>query len=246
MKKVLIIVMLGVLVLSFAGIIDQIKERGYVIYGTEATFPPFEYYNKSNEVVGFDVDIAKDIAAALGVKLKIVDMSFDGLIPALLSKKIDFVVAAMTITPEREKTVDFSEPYYTAGQAIVVKGDKYKFVKVDDLKGHTVAVQQGTTGDLMVSKVKGITVKRFQRFTDAFLELMNGRVDAVVLDYAPAKAYVSMYRQLNIVAGPLSKENYGIAVRKSDKDLLDLINKTLIKLKTSPYDVLVQKWFGGE
>ena len=246
MKKVILIVMLGVLVLSFAGIIDQIKERGYIIYGTEATFPPFEYYNNSNQVVGFDVDIAKEIAQALGVKLKIVDMSFDGLIPALTSQKIDFVVAAMTITPEREKTVNFSVPYYTAGQAIVVKGDKFNFQTVNDLIKHTVAVQQGTTGDLMVSKIKGITVKRFQRFTDAFLELMNGRVDAVVLDYAPAKAYVSMYHQLKIAAGPLSKENYGIAVRKSDKELLDFINDTITKMKLSPYDIMVQKWFGGK
>lgn len=246
MRKVILIVMLGVLVLSFAGIIDQIKERGYIIYGTEATFPPFEYYNNSNQVVGFDADIANQIAKALGVKLKIVDMSFDGLIPALTSKKIDFIVAAMTITPEREKTVSFSIPYYTAGQAIVVKGDKFNFKSMDDLKGHTVAVQQGTTGDLMVSKIKGVTVKRFQRFTDAFLELMNGRVDAVVLDYAPAKAYVSMYHQLKIVAGPLSKENYGIAVRKSDTELLNFINDTIIKMKTSPYDILVQKWFGGK
>ncbi len=246
MKKVILIVMLGVLVLSFAGIIDQIKERGYIIYGTEATFPPFEYYNNSNQVVGFDVDIANRIAKALGVKLKIVDMSFDGLIPALTSKKIDFIVAAMTITSEREKTVNFSVPYYTAGQAIVVKGDKFNFKSTDELKGHTVAVQQGTTGDLMVSKIKGVTVKRFQRFTDAFLELMNGRVDAVVLDYAPAKAYVSMYHQLKIVAGPLSKENYGIAVRKSDTELLNFINDTITKMKMSPYDILVQKWFGGK
>lgn len=244
MRRLIVFGLVVVLsILSLAGIIDEIKKRGYIIMGTEATFPPFEFRDEKNQIVGFDIDIGKKIAEALGVKLKIEDMAFDGLIPALVTKKIDMVIAAMTITEERKKTVNFSDPYFSAGQVIVVRKDSEPLKTFDDLKGKKVAVQQGTTADLIVSEIKGVEVSRFQRFTDAFLELMNRRVDAVVLDFAPAKAYVAMYPQLTISSDILSQEEYGIAVRKEDKDLLEFINRVLRDMKKSPYDILLEKWF---
>ena len=228
-----------------AGIVDEIKKRGYLIVGTEATFPPFEFVDeKTKEIVGFDIDIAREIAKALGVKLKVEDIAFDGLIPSLLTKKIDLIAAAMTITPERAKVVSFSDPYFTAGQVIVVRKGSFMPKTFEDLVGKKVAVQLGTTGDLEVSKIEGIEVVRFTRYTEAFLELQNGRVDAVVLDFAPAQAYVKMNPGLVISSGILSQEEYGIAVRKEDKDLLEVVNTVLRNLKKSPYDILVEKWFG--
>ncbi len=246
MKKLFVVLTIVFIVsLIFAGIIDEIKSRGYIVMGTEATYPPFEFVDqKTKEIVGFDVDIAKAIAEKLGVKLVIKDIAFDGLIPALLTKKIDMIVAAMTITPERAKVVSFSDPYFTAGQVIVVrKADSFRPKKYEDLIGHKVAVQQGTTADIALSKIKGIELVRFTRFTDAFLELSLGRVDAVVLDSAPAQAYVKFNPTLMISSPVLSEEKFGIAVRKEDKDLLKVINEVLKDLKTSPYDKLIQKWF---
>jgi len=231
-------------VMILGGIIDEIKARGYLIVGTEATFPPFEYYNENNEIVGFDIDIAKKIADALGVKLKIVDTAFDGLIPSLLTKKLDVVIAGMTITKERAKVVSFSDPYFIAGQVIVIKKGNPPIKDLNGLKGKVVAVQLGTTGDLVVSDLKGLKeIRRFTKFTDAFLELKNGRVDAVVLDSAVAKAYVLSNPDLEITSDVLSSEQYGIAVRKEDKDLLQFVNKVLEDMRKSPYDLLIEKWF---
>ena len=245
MRKFLVI-LLAVIIsgMILAGIVDEIKKRGYLVVGTEATFPPFEFVDeKTKEIVGFDIDIAREIAKALGVKLKVEDIAFDGLIPSLLTKKIDLIAAAMTITPERAKVVSFSDPYFTAGQVIVVRKDSFMPKAFEELVGKKVAVQLGTTGDLEVSKVEGIEVVRFTRYTEAFLELQNGRVDAVVLDFAPAQAYVKMNPGLVISSGILSQEEYGIAVRKEDKDLLEVVNTVLRNLKKSPYDILVEKWF---
>jgi ABC-type amino acid transport substrate-binding protein len=161
------------------------------------------------------------------VKLKIVDMPYNELITALINKKVDIVVAAMPITPEKEKIINFSIPYYTAGEAIVVKGNKSIFKNINDLVNHTVAVQKWSVGDAMVSKIKGINVKRFEKFTDALLELVDDKVDAVVLNYSLSDAYTSVYKELKISAGPFHKEDYGIAVGKSDKELLDFINNTI-------------------
>jgi len=244
-KFLVVLIALIVSGIIVAGIVEEIKKRGYLIVGTEATFPPFEFVDeKTKEIVGFDIDIAKEIAKALGVKLKVEDIAFDGLIPSLLTKKIDLIIAAMTITPERAKVVSFSDPYFTAGQVIVVRKNGFMPKTFEELIGKKVAVQLGTTGDLEVSKIEGIEVVRFTRYTEAFLELQNGRVDAVVLDFAPAQAYVKMNPNLVISSGILSQEEYGIAVRKEDKDLLEIVNSVLRNLKKSPYDILVEKWFG--
>lgn len=246
MKRMVILFVLSLMLmaLTFGSIIDQIKERGYLIVGTEATFPPFEYYNENNEIVGFDIDIAKQIANALGVNLKVVDIAFDGLIPSLLTKKIDMVIAGMTITNERAKVVAFSDPYFTAGQVIVVKKGTKPIRILEELKNKVVAVQLGTTGDLVVSNLKGVKeIRRFAKFTDAFLELKNRRVDAIVLDSAVAKAYVTLNPEFEITSDVLSSEKYGIAIRKEDKDLLQFVNKILADMRKSPYDLLLEKWF---
>ncbi len=247
MKRYLVVVLSILLVLSvFGGIVDEIKKRGYIVMGTEATYPPFEFVDEeTKQIVGFDVDIGEAIARKLGVKLVVKDIAFDGLIPALITGKIDFIAAAMTITEERAKMVSFSDPYFTAGQVIVVrKASSFRPKSYEDLKGHKVGVQQGTTADIDVSKVKGVEIVRYTRFTDAFLDLSVGRIDAVVLDFAPAQAYVKFNPTLVISSPVLSEEKFGIAVRKEDKELLDLINEVLKELNTkTAYEYLVDKWF---
>jgi len=249
MKRVAVVVLLIgmviVVTLSFAQSLTEIKKRGKLIVGTEPTFPPFEFVDEKNQVVGFDMDIANELAKRLGVKLEIVNLPFDSLIPALLQGKIDLIIAGMTITEERAKVVDFSKPYFEANQAIVVRKDgKFEPKKLEELVGKKVAVQLGTTGDLVVSEINGVQVVRFQKFTDAFLELQNGRVDAVVLDEAPAKAYVKKFSKFLISTVVDTGETYGIAVKKGNKELLNFVNQTLDILKSSgTYNKLIQKWF---
>nr|4ZV1_A Chain A, AncQR [synthetic construct]4ZV2_A Chain A, AncQR [synthetic construct] len=224
--------------------------RGTLRVGTEATFPPFGFKDENGKLVGFDIDLAKAIAKKLGVKVEFKPMDFDGIIPALQSGKIDVVIAGMTITEERKKQVDFSDPYFEAGQAIVVKKGNDSIKSLEDLKGKKVGVQLGSTSEQHVKKVAkdaGVKVKKFDNFSEAFQELKSGRVDAVVTDNAVALAYVKQNPNagVKIVGETFSGEPYGIAVRKGNSELLEKINKALEEMKKDgTYDKIYEKWFG--
>jgi len=234
------------------GAIEKIKEKGYIVVGTSADFPPFEMVDEKGEIVGLDIDIAKKIAEKLGVKLVIRDIKFEGLIPALLSGDVDLVIAGMTITEERAKAVDFSIPYFEADQAVIVLKDRTDINSVEDLAGKKIGVQEGTTGDFWVTdnlvkkgKVKEEDVKRYGKFTVALLELKKGGIDAVVMDKPAAEMYVKLDNSLKVAVVIKTGEKYGIAVKKGNKDLLDLINKVLEELiKSGEMEKLIKKWFG--
>ncbi len=247
MKKILVMLLTVLLVFSvFSQTLSQIQKRGKLIVGTEPTFPPFEFVDEKNQIVGFDIDIAQELAKRLNVKLEIVSLPFDSLIPALQQGKIDIIIAGMTITEERSKVVDFSKSYFNANQAIVVrKASGFSPKTLEELVGKKVAVQLGTTGDLVVSEISGVNIVRFQKFTDAFLELQNGRVDAVVLDEAPAKSYVNKLSKILALSNVIDTgETYGIAVKKGNKELLNFVNQTLDILRgNKTYDKLIAKWF---
>jgi polar amino acid transport system substrate-binding protein len=213
--------------------------------GTNAEFPPFEYRNDKGEVDGFDAAMAKEIAKELGVELKIEDMAFDSLLNALASGKIDFVAAGMSVTEERLENADFSEAYYTASQKIIVKKDNDTIKGKADLEGKKIGVQEGTTGDLEASKINNVQVSRFKKGIDAVMDLKNGKIDAVVIDASPAEVFVSKNDDLKILEEDLTEEEYAIAVRKGDKELLDVINKVIKNLKDSgKYDELVTQYIG--
>jgi len=245
MKKItiLVIVMCVFTISFFSSSLQEIQKKGVLVMGTEATFPPFEFVNEQNQIVGFDVEIGKSIADKLGVKLEVKDMAFDGLLPALNSGKFDIIIAGMTITDERKKVVAFSEKYFDAGQAIVSNDKNKKFSSIEELKGKKVAVQAGTTGDLLVSEIDDIKVTRFSKFTEAFLELVLKRVDAVVIDYSAAEAYLKTNNKLYITSPMLSDESFGIAVKKDNMALLEIINEYICELKEDGYSQLYEKWF---
>ncbi|HPE70008.1 MAG TPA: basic amino acid ABC transporter substrate-binding protein [Thermotogota bacterium] len=245
MKKFLLVsFLISILLVSgFAGILDTIKQRGTLIIGTNATFPPFEFVNEKNQAVGFDIDLAKVIADALGVELKVEDVQFDGLIPALQVGKFDMVIAGMTITEERRKEVLFSDPYFDAGQVIVVRKGSPKINSLEELNGKKVAVQTGTTGDIMATEAEGLKITRFAHFTEAFLELNLRRVEAVVVDSSTADAYLGYNSALEIGSPVLSAESYGIAIKKGNEELLEFVNGVLEDLHTSPYDKMIEQWF---
>ncbi|MGC8971297.1 MAG: basic amino acid ABC transporter substrate-binding protein [bacterium] len=213
-------------------IVDEIRARGELVVGSDAAYPPFEFVDKNGNIVGIDIDIAKAIADHLGVKLRVVNTSFDGIIPALLAKKFDIIISAMTITPERAKQVDFSIPYYNAGQLITVREDDNRIKSEKDLQGKIVAVQLGTTGQFYAESIPGIKeIRKFETVDGAFLELKNGRVDAVIADDLTSLAFVKSTKGLKVINKLLTKEQYGIAVRKEDKALLKEINIVIARLK---------------
>jgi polar amino acid transport system substrate-binding protein len=216
--------------------LDAIKAKGKIVLGTAADYPPYEFHKEINgedQVVGFDIDIAKSIAKDLGVKLEIKDMKFDGLLAALVADKIDFIVAGMVPKPERKKSVDFSIPYYEAEQRILVKkADADKFKTPEDFKGLRIGAQKSTVQeDIANTKIPDAQVKSLSKITDLVLELKNNKVDAIVLAKPVADAYAKQNDDLVVPDISFGKEDgVAVAVNKGNAKLLEEINKSLQKL----------------
>ncbi|NLT94707.1 MAG: basic amino acid ABC transporter substrate-binding protein [Clostridia bacterium] len=222
-----------------------------VVYkvGTEPTFPPFEFTNEKNEIVGFDIDLIKAIAEDQGFEVEVQQLGFDGLILALQSGNIDIAASGMSITPERLQQVDFSDPYIDAGLAIAVANNNETIKGVDDLKGTKVAVQIGTTGAgkaqelLEAGLIKEI--KTFPTVDVVMMELMNGGVDAVINDLPVTEAYISKQPgKIKVVGDVLESDSYGFAVRKGNTELLEKINAGLKNLKENgKFEEIQNKYF---
>lgn len=219
--------------------------------GMDATYPPFEYINETTEEFeGFDVDLMKEIGKRMGLEVEFVNVAWEGIIPGLVAHKYDVICSAMTITEERKKQVDFSDPYFEAWQVIVVRADNTDISKAEDLAGKVVGVQIGTTGqfvaeDLVKSGIE-FEIKTYDTTPDALLDLKNGNIDAVIIDNGVAeKALKNNPDVYKIVGGKLSYEEYGIAVAKDNPELLKAINKALKEIKEDgTYDKIYKKWFG--
>jgi polar amino acid transport system substrate-binding protein len=217
---------------------DKVKSDGFVTWSTNAEFEPFEYKD-GDKVVGIDAEISQKIADKLGVKLKINDIAFDTLITELNTGKTNFVAAGMTVTDERKKNVDFSDTYFDASQAILVpKGSAIK--SRADLNGKKVGVQQGTTGDTFCtnedgkSDIKVGSVERYNKAVDAVTDLVNGKIDAVVIDDFPATKFVEKNTDtIAKLSEALTVEKYAIAVKKGDADMLKTVNDVLAEMKSS-------------
>ena len=205
-------------------------QGGTLTFGTNAEFPPFEFVT-SNGVIdqydGIDMAIAKQIAEENGMTAAIENMEFDSLIIALSNGQLDAVIAGMTITDERLESVDFSVPYYTATQVMIVKEDS-DIATAADMADKKICVIQGYTGETCVKDL-GYPYEAFKKGTEAVLELVNGKCDVVVIDSATAQKYVSDNEGLKIVedASAFESEEYAIAVQKGNTELLDMINKAI-------------------
>lgn len=241
--SIFILIIIGMLtdVLYREGLIGD--RQSVLVMGTHAGFKPFEYL-ENGKVVGFDVDIAKEVAKSLGKDLKVEDTAFDGLLPALESGQVDMVVAGMTKTPEREKNVLFSVPYYSAAQKIVVRKDSLIKNKYE-LSGNRIGVQLGTTSDTISSKIKGVNVIKLQSMPSVLQDLSSGKIDAAVLDEAPANQYVQGFSNLEILSDSLSDEDYAIAIKKNNSELKNKVNKVIDEMKKDGrYQNLLDKYFG--
>ena len=229
-----------IVIIAVIGCKDK-SEKLYV--GTNAEFEPFEY-RESGNIVGFDIELVGEIAKLINAEIEIEDMAFDGLLPALQTKKIDLIIAGMTATEERKKNVNFSEPYYKSQQAIVVNNDENEISAFDNLVGKDVGVVLGYTGDIIVSEISNVRVQRYNATSEAIMGLKAKKVQAVVLDYEPAKNYSAQNSELKLIETDSESEEYAIAIRKEDTQLLDDINKALATLKENgTYDALLNKYF---
>ncbi|TCO74587.1 transporter substrate-binding domain-containing protein [Marinisporobacter balticus] len=247
-KKIVAVLLMLCMVFAFSGCakeessadapvtkIDEIKKAGKLVLGTAADYPPYEFHKEidgEDTIVGFDIEIAKEIAKDLGVELEVKDMKFDGLLAALVADKIDIIVAGMVPTEERAKSVDFSKQYYTAEQSILIRAeDKDKFKTKEDFKGAKVGAQKSTIQEDIANSIEGAEVKLISKITDLVLDLTNDKVDAIVLVNPVASAYAKSNPDLYVPEISFgTEEGIATAVNKGNEELVEAINNTLDKL----------------
>jgi len=216
-----------------------------ITVATDATWPPFEYVDEtSKEIVGFDIDLMKAIAQEVDLEVEFVNVAWDPLLAGMAAGQYDAAISAMTITEDRKKQFDFSDPYYNAGQLIVVRAEQTGIEKPADLAGHVCGAQIGTTGAMEIEKITGATLKTYDTIDLAYMDLVNGQIDAVVADNPLAIGYVNLHKpKLKAVGKPFTEEYYGIAVRKGAPEILERINKGLkIVLGRGIIKQLEDKW----
>ncbi|MGM0414786.1 MAG: basic amino acid ABC transporter substrate-binding protein [Bacillota bacterium] len=244
LKRTFVVMVALALMVAFSGF--TVMAQTYVV-GTSAGFPPFEYI-EDGEVVGFDIDLMKAIGESQDFEVEFQDISFDSLIPGLQSGTIDIVAAGMTITEERAQVVDFTDPYYSANQAVLVREDSDTNITV--LYGdNRLAVQTGTTGDLWVeeylldTEILTGNVTHFDTFVLAVQDLINENVDGVVLDTPVAQRYAAD-NPVEMVAELITGEEYGLAVAQGNTELLDKLNAGLEDvIESGVMDELLEKHF---
>lgn len=230
--------------------LEKLKETGEMRIAMSGQYPPFSFTNENNEVVGFDASIGTAIADKMGLKAKIVTTPFDGIIAGLLAKKYDAVVASMTITPEREKAVDFVGPYYHAGRTIVVK-DGSAIMKLEDLNGKTVGVTMGDAHEKWAKAQGDLTVRTYKGLPEMLIDLDAGRLDALVMDSIPVMIAVKETGQkVRILDTPDiegGRVALGIAIRKNNPELKAAMQKTLDDmLADGSYEKISMQWIGSD
>ncbi|MCX8057810.1 MAG: transporter substrate-binding domain-containing protein [Spirochaetes bacterium] len=236
LKKFVLILILFLLVLC----LFNCKAKKEVVFnvGTNAEYPPFEF-KEGEEFKGIDMELIKLVANELGMKINIIDMDFDALIPSLQAKKIDAAIAAITITSERAQVVDFTIPYYIANQAIIAKKESsISISSPEDLAKYKIGVQNGTTGQIYIDenfvskgKMPPANLVKYPTNIEAITDMLNGNVDLVIIDDTAALGY-SKLKPIKIIFTIDTGENYGIALPKGSK-LLEKINNVLKKILNS-------------
>ncbi len=220
----------------------ELINPGVLTVGSDCTWQPMEFV-EGDKIVGFDVDMAQAIADKMGLKLDFQNAAWDGIFPALIAHKYDMVISSVTITDDRKKEMDFSDPYYKTDQAAVVKDDS-GIDSVEKLNGKTAAVQIGTTGEFAARDIEGLNVQTYDDILLAFEDLKAGRVDAVIAD-----SYLGFYYAKNndgLTVGCVIKtdEQLGVAFAKDTPNLLAAVNVALKTIKDEgTYDQIFDKWF---
>ena len=251
LKKVLLTAMLVLSVALVGCGSDKAAKQDKVLkVATSPDFAPFAFTEeKSKEYVGFEMDLIKAIAKQMGTKAEISNISFDGLIPALLANNVDLAISGVTITPERQQKVDFSQAYYRSGLSIMVRTENNEIKSFKDLAGKKVAVQIGTSSATAAKNIPNATVREFNLVPEVVMELQNKGVDAVINDLPVNQYYIKTAnnKELKIVGSILEAEDYGIALDKKNTEVQKKLNTALAELKKNgEYDKIYEKWFGKQ
>jgi polar amino acid transport system substrate-binding protein len=216
---------------------------------TEASYPPFEMVDEiTKELIGFDIELMNAIAEKANLDIEYANTPFDPLLAGMATCQFDAAISAITITAARAEKMGFSDPYINAGQIITVQVGNTDINGPEDLKGKTIGVQLGTTGHIEADKIEGATVKSYDTVDLAFLDLGNGQMDAVVADYPTTVNYVLKFSdKIRTTGSVFTDESYGIAVCKTNGDLLAKINTALGQLKAEGFITqLEEKWLAEE
>ena len=244
MKKImqlLMILTVGVIMTACGGS----KEEKVVVVGTAPNFVPFEYMD-GDEIVGFDMDLLDEVSKETGLKFKVVGMDFSGLLPALQTKKIDLIVAGMSVTEDRKKNVNFSHPYFNVSQVIMVGEGSKEIEKESDIAGKKIGVVMGTTSDTIAEdlskKLDSVETVKYNKLHEAVLSLQAEKIDMIILDYQQAKKTTENNNGLKLSDYTLQSEEYAMAMGKDETELLTQINKALEKIiKSEKYNKLIEK-----
>lgn len=239
---VMVVVLSATLLYACGGKEDASSGREKLIMGTNAAFPPYEYY-EGDTIVGIDAEVGALIAEKLDMDFEIKDMDFGGIISAVENGVVDMGMAGMTVNEERLLQVDFSTSYAKGVQVVIVK-EGSDIATLDDLAGKMVGVQEATTGDIYSTDDFGEDfVKRYQNGAAAVAALQSGIVDAVIIDNEPAKAFVEVNEGLTILETAYAEEDYAIAIAKGNTELLEKVNQALAELTADgSIDAIVNKY----
>ena len=236
-----------------AVLLDQIKQAGTLKVGLMGTYPPYNFLNDKNEVDGFDADIAKEVAKRIGVKVEFITNEWSGIIAGLEKGKFDIVVSQMTITEERKKTMDFSEPYIKNAVNVIVKDDNKTIKSVEDFKGKKIGVGLGTNDEKYLREKAIPTVGKFDIITyndvvTTLFDLNTGRIDATVNNLFAIKPLVEKNNlKIKAVGSPIKEDYAGMAIRKGNPEFLEAIDKALADMKNDgTYKQIYVKWFDVE
>ncbi len=252
--KLLIVCLLALCVLlpgvAMADSLDDILASGKLRVGMEPGYMPFEMTNKKGEIIGFDVDMAKRMANAMGVELELVSTAWDGIIPALITKKFDIIMSGMTLTQERNMKISFASPYIVIGQSVLLDKKLAGTVKsYNDLndKKYKVASKLGTTGEQATKRmIPNATYISFETEQEGVMDLLNGKVDAFVYDL-PFNAIAFAEKgqgKVVLLDDPFTYEPLAWAVNRGNADFINWLNNFLVQAKNDgTYDKIYKKWF---
>lgn len=250
-KKWISLTIIALMMMSvFAGCSkqDSLENKTKLVMATSADYAPFEYVDSKNgdEIIGFDIDIAKMVTKNLGYELEIKNMDFKGVIPSVTQKQADFAMSGINPDPERAKSVDFSVPYYESKHSVVFLEDT-KLQTAEDLKGKTIGVQLGSTQEKEADKLKDVTVEKRNKIPELVQELKSGRMDAALIEKSVAKGYLENDNTLNSFLLPNTKEVSYVVAFPKDSPLKEKFDKELKKLKESgELKKLEDKWFAEQ
>ena len=245
MKKILIIITVVIFGILSCGSKNSVndKEVKKLVVGTDGVFPPFGYI-KNGELVGFDIDLIKQIGKDLGYEIEMKVQPFDSLIPALKAGKLDAIISGMSATEERKKSVDFTDEYYKSTQMFLKKKGNNQLTSKESLAGKKIGVQLGTIQELEARKIKNANVVTNDATINLILDLKNGKTDAVILENIVAKEFIKKNPDIEVFYE--EKLPYGMAIafdKGKHTEIIKKINDELKKLKENgKYDELVKKY----